>query len=279
MNFLNYEKFFESEELKLKRELKEYELEYLSDDNFSLKSKNFSKNFAVQPYDKETLPKLQEIYSTTIFALERENPTDIYAKISEAETVNYKYGGVFTSHYSLFEVPELLTTINPEQKKLLEKSQFEFLKSEYEKLPKSLKNSILIEVSERAEIICCIIEALFYFVRLTDKNTYYNGLSKSEILETYQKAIDSSKEELGFRVESPTSVENSYSVWKCKLGDKEFEIRATSDPKELHAEDNVSGIAGLTFSIVKSASSLPTKDYSFFKIDQLTSKIRSFNKL
>lgn len=275
--FKSYDKFFEEQDVKLEGQLREYELSHLSDDKFDLKSDTFQKNFSVKPYDKAVLPTLQDIYGAMISALHKHDAIEIFNKIKKAEGTNYKYGNVFNTPYSLRNVPTLLTTISDEQKKVMARSETEFMGSEYDKLTKSVKDSILASLKDRAEVLCCVIEALFYYVRLTDKDEYYNGMSKSEIVDEYKKALKNAAESVGFRYEGPIE-EERIVIWKASLGEKEFEIRATADPVELHAEENVGGTQGLKFSITENGSKLPEKDFAFFKIEELADKVKNFTK-
>jgi hypothetical protein len=68
------------------------------------------------------------------------------------------------------------------------------------------------------------------------------------------------------------------AFWRCEKNLKKFFIRATISPKELSSEENVGGTKGLKFSLLSPDDETPQKNYSFFEIGELSSRVSSFYK-
>ena len=138
---------------------------------------------------------------------------------------------------------------------------------------------------ERAEILCTTIEALFYYVRIIDKDQYYEGLSWEEILEEFSKMIKraSRSEYFSFKgpfsdiTEKPFRSDTSVAFWSCEKDKIDFFIKATVSAKELNKEDGFSSLKGLKCTLLpKNGEEL--QDYVYFPINDLTSRIETFYK-
>lgn len=290
MKLILFEQFLkETENVKVEKELREFTLTHKNGAQFQLKSKDFFKEFSVEPYKNETLDKLKEIFNRLVDALEQENVDKIYALITSAENLDYFYGGIFNSKFSLMLIPEIDTHLTDEQKTSLATSEREFLLNNYSQLSKDLKMEILDELSERAQILCCVIEALFYFVRDTDKKNYYNGMTTDEILEEYEEAIKEASKEVGFSYDgpsdskdknSPLSAESKKTYWLCEKNLKKFVIFGTISIEDLYSEENVGGTKGLKLSIFTPDLNSSDDDLNFFDLSELTKRVQNFyNKL
>jgi hypothetical protein len=282
-----YDDFFESEKVSLDKETREYSLTHLKDAIFQLRSKDLYKEFSVIPYKKETLDKLKSSYEKLLNSLDSMNPNDLYNSILETELVDYSFGNVFPSDYTLISVPDLVIGLDDEQRKSLTIDEKSFLLNSFSSLSRTLKDEILSSLQERAEILCCIIQALFYYIRTIDKENFYQGLSQEEILEEYEELIEKSSKEVNFSFEGPydsIKTKNApgpttiLAFWECEKDRKKFFIRATILPSELYAEENISKTQGLKFSIVTLDNETPEGTFSYFNVEDLSSRIREFIK-
>ena len=274
----------EGEKVTIDRELKEYTLTHMSGDRFQLKSGDFFREFAVLPYKSETIGKLQKAHSNLSKAIESLNVDDLYSSIDSAEDIPYNYGNIYNSKYSLVEVPELISSIETDEQSMLSNSPKQFLLNNFSKLGKTIKDGVIISMEERAEVLCCVIEALFYYVRTVDKDHFYMGMNNDEIVEEYNEAIKTAAKESSFSFTGPFSdtktesfsPDSSIIFWKCAKNMKEFFVRATVNPKDLYSEDNIGKTTGLKFSIVLQDEKVPQKNYSYFDIKELGARVKSF---
>ena len=288
MSVLSFENFIkESESVKLKKDLREYTLVHLGEDKFSLKDNDMLKEFSVIPYKSETLDKLKSCHKIFISAIESESVEKLYESIKESEKIQYGYGNIFTSKYSLNIVPELTTSLTDEQLKTLGNSETEFLLNNYSELNKQLKTDIISSLRDRAEILCVIIEALFYYIRTIDKKNFYNGKSESDIIEEYEKEIKECSKLVSFSYEGPFSdtlgnnhLEEGQSTgfWTCEKYKLKFYIKATISPSELYTEENIGGTKGMKFSLGLQGDGNPIKEFSFFNINELENRLIEFYK-
>lgn len=288
MKFKFYNEYLtETENVKVDKELREFNLTHKQNDMFELKSKDFLKDFSVSPYKNEVLDKLKQTFNTLIDAIDEENAEKLYARITKAESLDYNYGSVFQSKFSLINIPEIDAHLTDDQRTSLKTSEREFLLNNYSQLPKAIKTDILSELVERAQILCCVIEALFYRVRDTDKNNYYNGLATDEIIEEYEKAIEKSSKDLSFSYEGPSiskeqmtpiKEDTQVAYWLCEKDLKKFTIFGTISVKELYAEENIGGTRGLKLSISGKDLDSQEKDYNFFDVNELGKRINMFYK-
>lgn len=285
---LSYKDFLkETENVKVQKQLREFTLIHRQNYTFELKSSNFQKVFSVVPYKNEVLDKLRNIFNRLIDSIEQEDVNALYDRITYAERLDYKYGNIFSTKFSLLNIPEIDIYLTDEQKYSLITSEREFLLNSYYQLPKSIRMDILKELIERAQILCCVIEALFYYIRITDKNNYYNGLTTDEIIEEYEKAIKESSSKIRFSYEGPSSEkekmvplnpESKKAFWLCEKNLKKFVIFGTISIKELYSEENIGGIKGLKLSIDSKNNKLKNKDWSYFNLNELSNRIETFYK-
>lgn len=276
----------ESDQVKLDKELREYTLEQKSDALFYVKSDTFQKQFSVTPYNSESLKILPDVQDSLEKAIETLDVNDLYNSITKAERVPYAYGNIFSTPLNLKNVPGLSIHLQPEQQKDLESSEREFLMNSFSGLNKETKDLIIDAFRDRAEILCVVIQALFYYIRSTDSNKFYQKMSADEILETYQEEIDQAVQKDSFSCKGPYSdIENEDSIqddspvayWKCEKDQKEFVIKATISPSQLKSEDKVSGETGLKFSLSRGEETIDEKDFNFFNYRELSSRIKLFN--
>ena len=289
MEFLTFDSFLhESEKVSLERNLREYVLTRISGDSFSMKRDDFMKEFKVLPYKSETLEKLKSTHNNLVNSIQSLDVKDLYSAITKAESIPYEYGNIYNAKFSLADIPELLTSLEDDQKKNLQ-SPKEFLLNDYSSLSKDIKDSIIDELQERAEVLCVVLEALFYYMRSSNKESYYEGQDQNEILDEYQQYIDDAKKVLSFSCDSPvsdpfkeTSIndESKIAYWKCEKNMKKFFIQGTISIKKLYDEDTANGIKGLKLSLSTGDDKMPHKDYSFFDAKELEYKIDKFyNKI
>jgi hypothetical protein len=289
MEFLAFDKFFESEKVTLERNLREYVLTHKSDDNFQLKSADLLKEFSVLPYKSETMEKLKTVHNKLVNSIQNPEIKDVYSAIIEAESIPYDYGNIYPMKFSLKEVPELMTSLDDDQLGDLKKSSREFLLNNFSQLGKDIRDSIVDELKERAEVLCVVLEALFYYIRVKDKDNFYEGETIDEIVEKYQETINSASKAAGFSVDTPVSDptkltpinnESSKAYWKCEKDKKAFYIVGTINVKTLYKEDSAGGIKGLKLSFTTENTIETHPDFSFFNIDELSKKIETFyNKI
>jgi hypothetical protein len=286
MGILSYNDFLKEEEtVKMDSELREYTLTHMKDDRFQLKSKNFFKEFSVLPYKGELVEPLKQVHGELVKAIDTSNVENLYKAIKKAESIPYSYGGIFTSNYSLSEVPEFSTSLDVDQQRSLGSSEREFLLNNFSRLGKNIKDEVIETLRERAEVLCSVIEALFYYIRTIDKENFYKGMNSEEIVEEYQTVIEKASKEVSFSFKGPFDslegqnnlTENSRTgYWECEKNMKKFFIQATVQPKELYSEENIGGTMGLKFSLITPDDKNPPKDYSFFNIDELVSRVKAF---
>lgn len=286
MGILSYDEYLnEEEKVKMDRELREYTLTHMKDDRFQLKSSDFFKEFSVLPYKGDLMGKFHKVHKDLADAIETLNVQELYSAVSQAESLPYTYGNVYTTKYTLSEVPELTTSLDSNQLQALGASEKEFLLNNFSQLGKSIKDEIIETLRERAEVLCSVVEALFYYVRTIDKENFYEGMDATEIAEEYQKQVEKSSKEASFSVKGPytdpegTSDFTSTSqkaFWSCEKDMKKFFIRGTTSPKDLYAEENVGGTKSLKLSIVIEGEDTPQKEYAYFNLEELTNKVKSF---
>jgi hypothetical protein len=285
MKFQSYFNFInESERVKLDADLREYTLTHTNGSNFKLKSKNFIKDFSVEPFKNEDKDKLKSALHSLEHSLETLDINDLYSAVEKAELIPYKYGNVYNTKFSLKIIPELLTLDN-DDKDMLNNSEKQFILNRYSTLDREKRDLISLELRERAEVLCSVIEALFYFIRISDTNNFYNGKSATEITEELDKEVEKSSIDNAFSVEGPyadnetkkTIDDNSeYAFWLCEKDLKKFCIKASINPKIIRSEDKL-GTPGLKFSIVESEDG---SQYKFFISNNLSNIIKIyFNKI
>ena len=289
MEFLAFDKFFESEKVSLERSLREYVLTHMSDDKFQLKSDDLLKDFSVSPYKSETIEKLKSIHNKLVNSIQTLEIKDVYSAIIEAESIPYDYGNIYPVKFSLKEVPELMTSLDDTQLDDLKKSSREFLLNNFSQLGKDIRDSIVDELKERAEVLCVVLEALFYYIRTKDKDNFYEGENIDEIIEKYQEAINAASKVAVFSADTPVSDptkltpinnESNKAYWKCEKNMKTFYIVGTINVKTLYKEDSAGGIKGLKLSFTTENTIETHPDFSFFNIDELPTKIETFyNKI
>jgi hypothetical protein len=289
MEFLAFDKFFESEKVTLERNLREYVLTHRGEDRFQLKSDDLLKDFSVSPYKSETVEKLKSIYNRLVNSIQTLDIKDLYSSIIEAESIPFDYGNIYPMKFSLKEVPELMTSLDDDQLNDLKKSPREFLLNNFSQLGKDIRDHIVDELHERAEVLCVVLEALFYYIRTKDKDNFYEGENTDEILEKYQGAIDNASKSVGFSANTPVSDpikltpinnESNKAYWKCEKNTKKFYIVGTLNIKTLYKEDSAGGIKGLKLSFTTENTTETHPDFSFFNIEELSKKIEIFyNKI
>lgn len=289
MEFLAFDKFFESEKVTLERNLREYVLTHRGEDKFQLKSNDLLKEFSVSPYKSETIEKLKSVHNKIVNSIQTLDIKDLYSSIIEAESIPFDYGNIYPMKFSLKEIPELMTSLDDDQLDYLKKSPREFLLNSFSQLGKDMRDSIVEELKERSEVLCVVLEALFYYIRTKDKDNFYEGENLDEILEKYQEVIDNASKLATFSVDEPVSDptknapinnESEKAYWKCEKNMKVFYIVGTLNIKSLYKEDSAGGIKGLKLSLTVDDTIETHPDFSFFNIDELLKKIETFyNKI
>lgn len=287
MNFLSYRDFLnEAENVKIDPDLREYSLTHVRESFFQLKSKDFYKEFNVLPYKNEELEKLKTALRKLEKSVESLDAVEMYTAIYDAELLTYHYGNIYNSKFELSSVPDLTIDMDADLVKTAMSSPKEFLMNDYNKLNRGVKDRLRSELRERAEVLCCVIEALFYFMRTVDTDNYYQNMNRDEIVEEYEKVIKSSSKKVTFSFEGPyrdvdrneLQTDTRQAIWVCEKNLKKFIIRATILPAELKAEENIGGTKGMKFSLLKVGEENPEKNYSFFPIEELTNRIEPFTK-
>lgn len=286
MGLLSYYDFIvESEKISIDKDLREYTLTHVNADKFNLRGDNLYKEFSVLPYKKETLDELKKIHTMLANAIDELDIQDLYKAVTKSDLSVYDFGKIYTTKFSLNDIPELSTTLEPEQQQALASSEREFLLNNYSQLPKAIRDSIVDELRERAEVLCVVIEALFYYVRLIDKDNFYNGKTGEEIIEEYQECIDKAIKEQQFSVDGPftdmkskipVSTDSETAYWECEKNMKKFFIRGTANLKKLQEEDNIGSLKGLKFSLLLPEQEDSVENYSHFNITELSNRIKSF---
>ena len=286
MGLLSYHDFIaESEKVSIDKDLREYTLSHVNADKFNLKGNNLYKEFSVLPYKKETLEELKKIHIMLTESIESLNVQDLYKAVTKSDLSVYDFGKIYTTKFSLKNIPELLTNLEPDQQQALASSEREFLLNNYSQLQKGIRDSIIDELRERAEVLCVVIEALFYYVRLIDKDNFYNGKTGEELVEDYQECIDKAIKEQQFSAEGPftdmkskipLSSDSERAYWECEKNMKKFFIRGTINPKQLQKEENIGGLKGLKFSLLLPEKENSVEDYSHFDVTELSNRIKSF---
>jgi hypothetical protein len=287
MNFLSYSEYIlESEKVELEKDLREYSLTHVKDSFFQLKSNDFYRDFNVLPYKNEEIEKLKSVYRKLEKSVESLNTFQMFDAIEEAERLSYNYGGIYNSKFQLNSVPELTVNLDSELVKTLNSSPREFVLNDLNKLNKNSRELLGSELRERAEVLCCVIEALFYYIRTVDKENFYKGMNQEEILEEYNDLVKKASKEITFSYEGPfrdvnrneISKDARYAIWLCEKDLKKFTLRATILPKELAAEENIGGTQGMKFSILKRGEETPEDDFNFFPVEDLASRVSLFHK-
>jgi hypothetical protein len=279
LDFIN-----EAEDVKLDKELREYTLTHVKDSMFQLRSPDYYKEFSVTPYKTEVLDKLKSAHEKLVSSIDELDASKLFDSVSGAELLDYSYGGVFPTEFSLAEVPEITMNLTDEQLSTFNTSPREFLLNNYSQLNKETKEKILDTLRERAEVLCAVVEALFYFIRTEDKENYYDGLNRDEILAEYDKAIEEVSKRLSFSYDgpfsdlarSPLSEDSVTAFWECRKNEKEFNISGTILPQELYAEENISKTKGLRLSLSGKGDTQPVEGYGFFEVGKLQDMVNQF---
>lgn len=287
-HFMKYEQFLESKNVKLDPEVREYKLKNIKGAQYELESPEFSKEFSVEPYKKETVSKIRTVYLELLEALDDMHVLKLYTTVNKAENIDYSYGNVFSSKFTLSSIPGLAMGLPDELSKALRTSQRDFLINEFSTLTRSQKDQIKSALRDRAEILCCVIEALFHYLRSVDKDNFYAGMSQDEIVDLYEAEIEKASEKMGFKVFGPfqnttseTEIEDNSTTafWRIEFeGGIKFFVRATISPKDLYSEENVSKTQGLKFSLITEKDLNPEKPFDFFNIGELRTMIKDFLK-
>ena len=281
----NFEKFLLESKVKLDKELREYSLTHKTEALFQVKSRDFFKEFSVKPYNSESLKALPSAQKSLEKAIETLDVNALYSAITKAEAVPYDYSNVFTSKFSLKGIAGLSLNLEPEQSRMLNSSEKEFLMNDFSSLNKETKDLVIAEMRDRAEILCVIIESLFYYVRSIDTENFYGGINEDEIVKSYEEEIEKASKEVAFSYEGPFSdistkkdvkEKDEKAYWLCEKNTKKFVISAVISPKKLHSEENVTGEAGLKFSILKDTERIAVENFNSFNIADLSSRIAIF---
>jgi hypothetical protein len=174
--------------------------------------------------------------------------------------------------------------LDDEQMRAFTTSAKEFLLNNFSQLNKETRENITESLRERAEVLCAVIEALFYYIRTVDKENYYDNMNRDEILNEYEDAIEKSSKLVGFSVEgpfadtslSPVSEDTRVAFWKCKKDQKAINVFGTILPKELYAEDQISENKGLRLSISEEDNTQPMEGFAYFGLEELDEKVKEF---
>ena len=256
MKFLNFHDFVnESEDVKLDKELREYTLTHVKEAIFQLRSDSFYKEFSVEPYKKETLDKLKDVHELLTSAIDNLDAGKLFDAINSAEMIDYTYGNVYPSKYDLKAIPEISMSLDDEQMRAFNTSPREFLINNFSQLNKETRENIVESMRERAEVLCAVIEALFYFIRTIDKENYYDNMNRDEILKEYDEVIEKASKSMGFSVEGPFS---------------DLSLSPLSD------DTRVAFWKGLRLSLSGMDDAQPEEGYSFFPLSELDEKIKEF---
>lgn len=287
MSLLSFSEFLnEKENVRLDQDLREYVLTHLRDSSFEMRSKDFYRQFDVKPFTKEQLGALQRVHRDFQSSLTSVNPREMLSAIQASERIGYSFGGIYTAPYTLKNVPDLQTTLEDEQRRILMSSDTEFMLNVYSQLGKSMRDEIVENLRERCEVLCCVIEALFYYVRLTDKENFFQGMDRKEVCEEYSKAIEKASKEGSFSVEGPFSdtvaetpvdEKTSKAYWKCQKNLKDFRIEASLSPKDLREEENAGGVPGLKVSLIRKDET-PEGEYFLFPVTDFVQTVKRFLK-
>jgi hypothetical protein len=276
----------ESDNIKVEKELREYTLSHINDAAFQLKSKNFFKDFSVIPYKKETTDKLKSQFEKLIDAIEKQDVYKLYDVIIKAQSIDYSYGNVFPTKFTLSIIPEIDINLNDDQLAALKSSEREFLLNNFSQLSKDTRTEILDELLTRAEVFACVIEALFYYIRTINKDDFYDGMSIDEIIDTYEKSIKEASKTKSFSFTGPSSNpdmqtdindESKVAYWFCEKDLKKFIIKGTISIKDLYSEESIGGTKGLKFSIILPGVKMAEKDFNYFNLNELEKRVELFN--
>ena len=281
MQDLKYTKLFEEQEVELEKELREYELTYNGDDNFTVTNGTLFKSFNVTPYDKGQYESYKGVHGALFYALHREKAYEIYKAIKGAEMIEYHFGNIFAGPYTLNEVAELTTSLTPEMQEKIKENEKEFLKEYYKDLGKEIRQKIYASLETRAELMLCVLEALFFWVRENDEDHFYDGMSKEEIIHNYNFYINKTITSLG--IESPQmmdaeirselfSADSKFALWVLKYDGADIYVTATVEPKELRSEDNIQGLKGMNFSL--ETDKIKTKVFKNFECSKLSAMVK-----
>lgn len=285
MKFLSYYSFVNEEKVSLNKDLREYTLTHLSEDKFHLESGEISTDFKVSPYKNETLKDLHEVHTSILSCIDSSHVNKLYSSIIKAQSIPYDYGNVFKSKFSLTDIPEFAVSLSSEQSNSLAQSESNFLLNNFSELGKSVRDDIIKALNERSELICCVIEALFYFIRRSDKTKFYEGLDQNEIVDEYEKIVKTSSKDASFSFSGPyddinteisPSSKTTIVFWKCEKDSKKFYIKASVSPKLLYDESMKNGIKGLKLSLISKTDEV--SNAIEFNASDLTNEFKTYFK-
>jgi hypothetical protein len=288
MKLFSYLDFLlETENVKLNSNLKEYVLTHTHDGMFKIKSADYYKEFSVIPYKKETLDSLKEAYHKLVQAIKDLSVNTMYSVILSTERIPYTFGNMFPTEFSLKSIPEINTELEDDQERVLKSSEKDFLANEFSRLNKNAKDNIIEVLRERCEMLCVVIDALFYYIRMTDTENFYKGMNRDEICEHYEDIIKKSSTEELFSfsgpfnsdLRNPIDSKSNIAYWICEKNSKKFVIKGTINPIELKSEDNVNGTQSMKLSLSLEDENLKNKDFKYFNIEDLSSRIKMLNKI
>jgi hypothetical protein len=282
----SYDQFInEGENINKKNVLREYVISHIQEGVFQIKSDDFYKEIDVLPYKRELLDKLKILYRDLLSSLRENNTFDIYKAVTKAEALHYNYGEVIPK-FTLENIPELETSLTDEQRQTLKNSERNFFLNSFSQLNKTIKTDIIQELTKHAELLACVIEALFYYLRTINKDDYYKGHDAREILDEYSDAIDAAIKEIRFSKEGPyddyqsrseINEDSDQAYWICEKDLHRFLIKGVLNIKELYANDNV-GTPGLHLSILMINGSSMGDSFTYVPIGELGKRIEAFIK-
>jgi hypothetical protein len=231
-------------------------LEHKGNAQFLIQGKDIHREIVVTPIP-EDLGILIKKASDLATALKNDDNVEIYRCIQEVLKFKYDFTKIMSSSLSLSNVPQMSTVCTPEQMQKIENFPAEFLKEDLPKLPRETREETVSYIRQAAEQLVCVTEALVYYTKNVDKENYYAGMNREEIVKQYEKALKPieslgkvSGPFEGVSGETKFSLESDFAIWKIERDSKKIFVKATISPSLLRAEGEMDKEKGLSFAVL-----------------------------
>jgi hypothetical protein len=279
--FFTFWNFLQEKEVAMSPQLQTVRVQDLGDGKFSYEMNGAPIQFSVIPIPTD-LEEINEMFVRITTALKNGVPLEMFKVAQEAQNSKYAFGNLVSSSLSLNNVKNLSISITDEQRKLLNTSEEEFLKTQFSLLDKKNKDAIIEYLREICMFYGVFLECLFYYTRSGDTEKFYQGKDFFNILREYQSVVDTCEKNLKINFSGPFSnakMENKvdspveYAYWKFSKKSKNFLLRATTSTVLLNSEENIQGKKGLNASIITGEEKEISKELNNFPIYELEERI------
>ncbi len=239
-----------------------YNIKYINSNIFLITGGKIYKEFRVPFLDEYALDKLNFYYNQLIDYTNSKDPYILYNVIKNIEMLHNFFIDVQPDKFSIKNNQDIIDSLSENEKKSLLSSEDQFLLTDYNDLDEDVQDKIFEYIKNRAEYMCCVIEAIFYYQRKINKKKYYNMNDIYEIFNKYQDKISELSKYYKFIYNGPykdinnsnliTAIDKTieYIYYDCIYENKNFIIRCVTSIDELYRLENITGLKGLKYTIL-----------------------------